>query len=70
MVYINPTECISCCACLTACPVDAIYDVEDLPLEKSHWIAINAERSTILPVIVDKQPELPTAAAKRAEYGY
>jgi ferredoxin len=70
MVYVDPIECIACRACLVACPVNAIYDVEDLPEDKAHWIEINAQRSAILPAIVDKQPSLPDADARKASYGF
>ncbi|MDB5604745.1 MAG: 4Fe-4S binding domain protein [Bradyrhizobium sp.] len=70
MVYVDPVECISCRACLTACPVGAIFDVEDLPADKSHWIEINAQRAVLLPVIVDKQDALPNADLRKAQYGF
>lgn len=54
MVYIDPVTCIECRACIPVCPVQAIYDTSDLPLEFEQWIAINAERSIQLPVIEDK----------------
>tara|TARA_R110002167_G_scaffold299372_1_gene503757 strand:- start:192 stop:500 length:309 start_codon:yes stop_codon:yes gene_type:complete len=28
-LYINPDECIDCSACISECPVDAIYEDED-----------------------------------------
>ena len=28
-LYINPDECIDCGACISECPVDAIYEDED-----------------------------------------
>ena len=33
-LYIDPTECIDCGACLPECPVDAIYDTEESTIEK------------------------------------
>lgn len=70
MVYIDPVECISCRACLTACPVNAIYDEEDLPEGKAGWIAINAQRAMLLPRVTDKQPALPGADLKKIGYGF
>ena len=32
-LYIDPTECIDCGACLPECPVDAIYDTEEATIE-------------------------------------
>jgi|TARA_R110000744_G_scaffold18494_2_gene49604 ferredoxin len=32
-LYIDPTECIDCGACLPECPVDAIYADEDETIE-------------------------------------
>ena len=43
MMYIHPTECIDCGACEPVCPVDAIYWVEELPTELSHFTSVNAE---------------------------
>ncbi|SHH36021.1 ferredoxin family protein [Bradyrhizobium erythrophlei] len=70
MVYVDPIECIACRACLTACPVNAIFDVEDLPADKSHWIEINAERASQLPAILEKQVALPNAETRKASYGF
>ena len=33
MLYINPDECIDCGACLPECPVEAIYDSEEVAIE-------------------------------------
>ena len=34
MLYINPEECIDCGACLPECPVDAIYEDEEIAIEQ------------------------------------
>jgi ferredoxin len=34
-LYIDPTECIDCGACVPVCPVTAIFALDDLP-EKWH----------------------------------
>ena len=41
-LYIDPDNCIDCGACLTVCPVQAIYREKDLPAEMHHFIEINA----------------------------
>lgn len=69
-LYIHPDVCVDCGACVDACPVHAIYDVVDLPDEMTMWIAINAERSSVLPVISDRQQPLPTAEARRGALGF
>tara|TARA_R110002153_G_scaffold89409_3_gene218913 strand:+ start:709 stop:1020 length:312 start_codon:yes stop_codon:yes gene_type:complete len=33
-LYIDPSECIDCGACLPECPVDAIYTTEEETIEK------------------------------------
>jgi ferredoxin len=68
--YIDPDVCIDCGACIPACPVHAIYETIDMPDDQHRWVAINAERSHVLPVVYAKQDPLPTAAARRAELGY
>ncbi len=69
-LYIDPDVCIDCGACIPACPVQAIYEVIDMPDEYVPWIAINAERSRALPLIKAKQEPLPTAEARRKELGF
>ncbi len=66
MLYIDPTACIECRACIGACPVSAIYDTDELPSELDHWIEINRERSRALPTAQQKLPPLASAEAKRA----
>ncbi len=70
MVYIDNNLCIDCRACIPVCPVKAIFSEDDLADDQKHWIEINADRSSALPVIDEKQPPLPTAETRRAELGY
>lgn len=42
MLYIDPEECIDCEACVTACPVEAIFAEDELPGEWERFTAINA----------------------------
>ena len=49
-LYINPSECIDCGACIPVCPFNgaegfqAIYpSVDDLPSEKAQFAQINAD---------------------------
>ena len=43
MMYIHPTECISCGLCLSICPVDAIFADDELPKHEERFLRINAE---------------------------
>ena len=43
MLYINPDVCIDCSACVPECPVEAIYEEDDLPDGQEHWVDINEE---------------------------
>jgi ferredoxin len=70
MVYIDSSACIDCCACIPACPVQAIYSEEDLPSDKAGWTQTNQERAAVLPLITKPSDPLPTAAEKRAALGY
>ena len=71
MLYIHPDECIDCGACEPACPVQAIYEVEDLPVEMAHWEAKNADRVEQEDTynIVEPEEPLPTAEARKEELG-
>ena len=42
-LYIQPDECIDCGVCVSACPVEAIYEEPDVPATQQHFIAINRE---------------------------
>lgn len=48
MLYIDPKVCIDCGACVSKCPVQAIYE-DPIPKDKRRWIKINAERASRLP---------------------
>ena len=43
MLYIDPEECISCGACEPECPVDAIFEDEELPEKWAQYAEINAK---------------------------
>jgi ferredoxin len=40
-LYIDPTECIDCDACVPVCPVTAIFVMDDLPEKWDAYIEIN-----------------------------
>ncbi len=61
MLYIHPDNCIQCQACVPVCPVQAIYDEADLPPESMKWVAVNAERAAVLPLVEEKQVPLKAA---------
>ena len=50
-LVIDPEECIDCQLCVPECPVDAIFDEEDLPGNLQHFLALNAELAAKWPVI-------------------
>lgn len=42
-LYIDPEVCIDCGACIPVCPVEAIFTEDDLPDDKRHFVAVNAD---------------------------
>ena len=48
MLYIDPTECINCGACIPECPVGAIFTAVEVPHEWENYIPLNAERCATL----------------------
>ncbi|HZO54813.1 MAG TPA: ferredoxin family protein [Bryobacteraceae bacterium] len=42
-LYIDPQECIDCGACVPVCPVQAIFELDDLPAKWAQFTQINAE---------------------------
>jgi len=65
MVYINPTTCIDCDACVPECPVEAIYEESEVPEEWKSFISVNAEGSDKNAIITKSAKPLPTAEAKK-----
>jgi len=43
MLYIPPDECIDCGACVPACPVEAIFALDETPARWSDFIQKNSE---------------------------
>ena len=41
-MFVNPKECVSCGACMPACPVNAIYEECEVPEHYRHYIELNA----------------------------
>ena len=70
MLYIDPSECSDCAACVPACPVEAIFAEEDVADNMKQWIKINADRAPGLPAVTEKADPLPTAEAKKAKLGF
>ncbi len=48
MLYIDPSECIDCEACVSECPVGAIFRDDSVPAPWRHYVELNAERSAHL----------------------
>lgn len=60
-LVINPDECIDCALCEPECPVEAIFEEDDLPAGQEQFIEINAELSEIWPNITEKKDPLEDA---------
>jgi NAD-dependent dihydropyrimidine dehydrogenase PreA subunit len=43
MLYIHPDECIDCGACVPACPVEAIFALDETPEKWTSFIPVNAQ---------------------------
>ena len=43
MLYIHPDECIDCGACVPACPVEAIFALDETPDKWQNFIETNAQ---------------------------
>ncbi len=70
MLYIDPVECIDCTPCIPACPVQAIYSEHDMPDDKQHWVAVNAEQPCSLPVIHATLDPLSTVLNRQRKLGF
>jgi ferredoxin len=70
MLYIDPEVCIDCSACIPECPVQAIFEEDDLPEDQTKWIEINASRAADLPTISEPMDPLPGAEERKTELGF
>ena len=43
MLFIHPDECIDCGACVPACPVEAIFAMDEVPDQWKSYIDKNAQ---------------------------
>ena len=41
-LFIHPDECIDCGACVPACPVEAIFSLDEVPEKWKSFIQVNA----------------------------
>ena len=57
-LVIDPDECIDCNACVSECPVDAIYSDEDVPDDEIDWVQKNEKESVDAPVATGESPVL------------
>ena len=42
-LFVDPNQCIDCGACEPECPVDAIFEEDEVPEQWNHYIQINAD---------------------------
>jgi ferredoxin len=60
-LVIDPDECIDCDVCVPACPADAIFAEDDVPVDQRQFIALNLELAAEWPVITEKKAPLRDA---------
>jgi|TARA_R110001592_G_C13077185_1_gene742316 ferredoxin len=61
-LVIDPDECIDCGLCEPACPVNAIWEEDDLPEEERPFIQLNADLVEHYENITDHKPSLAEAS--------
>jgi ferredoxin len=74
-VIIHPEDCIDCTACVSECPVEAIYAEADVPAQFKVDIEFNAVQARQVKdsgkeAIVKKKDPLPTAAQRKKDLGF
>jgi ferredoxin len=58
MLYIDPEECIDCDACRVECPVEAIFQEDNVPNEWKDFIQLNAVMALKTPSITERKAPL------------
>ena len=61
MLVIDPDECIDCGLCVPECPVDAIFQDDEVPEKWRNFIALNTRLAIKWPTIEDSKDPLNTA---------
>jgi len=61
MLVINPDECIDCGACEPECPVNAIYEEDDVPSEYKEYVKLNERLAGGWPNITKQKSPLSTS---------
>lgn len=56
MLFIAPDDCICCGACTPECPVEAIFEEDEVPEPWKEFIDLNRAMSAVRPPIVDRTP--------------
>ncbi len=59
MLVIDPEVCIDCTQCVPECPVNAIYDEEELPAHYAEWTELNREMVSMGATITQKKDPHP-----------
>ena len=57
-LVIDPDDCIDCGACISVCPVDAIFEETDVPTEEIEWIEKNEVEAENAPIAEGNSPVL------------
>ena len=65
MLYIHPEECIDCGACVPECPVEAIFEEDDVPAKWGEYIELNSMLAAQWPIIDDSKEPHPDAEDMR-----
>jgi len=64
-LVINPDECIDCGACEPECPVNAIFEEDDLPEKWHKYMEINERLGQSWPNIIEQKDPHPEAEKYR-----
>lgn len=65
MLYIDPESCIDCDACLPECPVEAIFQEDDVPDKWKDFVQLNAEMASKTPPITERKAPLASDRCSR-----
>lgn len=64
-LVIHPDECINCGACEPECPVNAIFEEDELPAKWEHYIEYNERMSELWPNIAEQKDPHPECEQHR-----